>query len=315
MSDAIQKPRLSVYWACSCGGCEIALVNLHEKLLEVDRYFDFMFCPCLMDTKTEAIAALPDGAIAVTLFNGGIRTEENLEMARLMRRKSETLVGYGACAMSGGIPALGNMGGREAQLRGIFVDAPSNANRGGVVPRTRSAVGGLELELPELLSRVRGLGEVVDVDYWIPGCPPEPRQVWSVLETLIGGSPRPPKGSVLGGGASSVCDECARQKGDKRIAGFVRGYEVKPDAERCLLEQGILCMGLATRDGCGALCPTVNMPCSGCYGAPEGVIDQGAKMIAALGSFLAADVEDLADPAGTLYRYSMAHAPTGRSES
>ena len=76
------KPKLSVYWGASCGGCEIAIANLHEKILLVDQYFDFMFCPCLLDTKRKDIEALPDGNIALTLFNGAIRTEENEEMAR-----------------------------------------------------------------------------------------------------------------------------------------------------------------------------------------------------------------------------------------
>src|SRR5690242_9073197 len=80
MSD---KPKLAMYWAASCGGCEIAVVNLHEKLLDVDAAFDFMFCPCLMDTKKKDIEAMPDKSIAITLFNGAIRTDENAEMAHL----------------------------------------------------------------------------------------------------------------------------------------------------------------------------------------------------------------------------------------
>jgi F420-non-reducing hydrogenase small subunit len=309
VSNPKGRAKLSVYWACSCGGCEIALVNLHEKLLEVDRHFELVFCPCLMDTKAEAVAAMPDGSIAITLFNGGIRTEENLEMARLMRRKSAVLLAYGACAIAGGIPALANLTAGEARMRGIFVDAPSNDNPRCVIPATRVSVPEGELELPAMLDRVRGLGEVVDVDYWIPGCPPEPRQIWSVLAALFAGGPLPPKGSVLGAGVSSVCDECAREKHDKRIAGFVRGYEVEPDPSLCLLEQGLVCMGAATRDGCGALCPKVNIPCAGCYGASAGAIDQGAKMIAALGSALEADMGAIADPAGTFYRYSMSRVP------
>ncbi len=81
-------------------------------------------------------------------------------------------------------------------------------------------------------------------------------------------------------------------------------------------------MGIATRSGCGALCPKVNMPCTGCYGPPEGVFDQGAKMVAALGSIIdIGDVKGLTedeinkrvdevitsipDFAGTFYKYSL----------
>lgn len=318
-----EKPKLSVYWAASCGGCEIALVNIHEKLIEVDRHFDFMFCPCLLDTKIEEIEALPDGAIALTLFNGAIRTAENLEMAHLMRRKSRVLVACGSCAADGGIPALANLGSAQQHLRGIFLEAPSNENRAGTLPRLRSRVPEGELELPEFLPAVRSLRDVVDVDYRIPGCPPEPFQIANVLDAIIRGETLPPKGSVLGGGLSSVCAECAREKNDKKIAAFVCAFETPADSGRCLLEQGVVCMGIATRDGCGALCPKANMPCIGCYGPPEGVADQGAKMVAALGSVLDlggykgmdeqqaiaradAAADGIPDPAGTFYKFSLA---------
>lgn len=297
------KPKLAIYWASSCGGCEVAVVNLHLGLLEVDRHFDFVFCPCLLDTKTRDVEALADGAIAITLFNGAIRNSHNLEMARLLRRKSALLVAFGACSTAGGIPALSNLHSREEHWRTIY---------GGAPPRPRSHVPEGDLELPEFFERVRTLGDAVEVDYFIPGCPPEPAQVWKVVEALVAGGPLPARGSVLGGGVSSVCRECAREKNDKRVAGLVRAHEIVADRERCLLEQGVVCMGIATRDGCGARCPAVNMPCTGCYGPPDGVRDQGAKMIAALGSVLdAAQRQEIADPAGVFYKFSLAGSLAG----
>lgn len=282
------KPKLAVYWASSCGGCEIALVNLHERFLEVDRHFDLVFCPCLMDAKVADVEALPDGAIAVTLFNGAIGTAENAEMARLLRRKSRTLVAFGACSGSGGIPALRNLLPR--------------AERPGAPQR--------ELELPELLAAVRTLSQTVEVDYFIPGCPPEPARIWEVVEAIVSGGPLPARRSVLGGGVSSVCAECAREREDKQISRLFRTHEVAPDASRCLLDQGLLCVGPATRDGCGALCPQVNMPCSGCYGPPDGVLDQGGKMIAALGSSPGHGAT-VADAAGAFYKFTLAGSLLG----
>lgn len=318
-----EKPKLGMYWASSCGGCEIALVNIHERILEVDRHFDFIFCPCLLDTKKRDVEALADRAIAITFFNGAIRTAENEEMANLLRAKSELLIAFGSCSGGGCIPALSNLHSLEAHLRTNFQNSPSLDGAAGTVPQTRTSVPEGELELPEFFDVVKTLDQVVEVDYFIPGCPPEPHQIWDVVDTVIQGKPLPSKGSVLGGGHSSVCEQCTREKGNKKIPRLYRIFEIEPDNRRCLLEQGIVCMGVATRDGCGALCPQVNFPCTGCYGPPEGVADQGAKMLAAVGSVLnigeykgmteqeLAEKTDallakMPDPAGTFYKYSLA---------
>jgi F420-non-reducing hydrogenase small subunit len=279
------KPKLAIYWAASCGGCEVSVVNLHEKLLDVVAAFDFMFCPCLLDTKKKDIEALDDGEIAVTLFNGAIRTSENLEWARLLRRKSNILVAFGACAYGGGIPGLSNLHDRESHLRAIYLDNPSIDNPEGVLPTGKFSLPQGEVELPSFDAKVKRLADVVPVDYSVPGCPPESEQIWNVVAALDAPTP-PARGSVVGAGKSSVCDECERSRTDKRIEKFRRVWEFVPDREECLLEQGIACMGVATRSGCGGLCPQVNMPCIGCYGPCEGTYDQSAKMISAIGSII-----------------------------
>ena len=322
------KPKLSMYWASSCGGCEIALVNLHEKILDVDNHFEFVFCPCLLDTKKKDVEAMPDGSIAITFFNGAIRTEENEEMAHLLRRKSQLMVAFGACSCQGGIPALSNFHTRDAHINTIYLEGPTLDNPSRIVPRAQTKVPEGTLHLPVFFDSVKTLDDVAGVDYFMPGCPPEPHQIWNVIEAIIRGLPLPPRGSVIGAGTSSVCDECSRTKGDKTIKEFHRTYEIIPDSTTCLLEQGIVCMGIATRDGCSALCPAVNMPCIGCYGPPEGVHDQGAKMIGALGSILDVGVykglspEQLAekvdavlssipDAAGSYYKFGTASSILG----
>jgi F420-non-reducing hydrogenase small subunit len=285
-----EKPKLALYWASSCGGCEIAVVNLHELFLELTERFDFFFCPCLLDRKRKDVEALPDGALALTLLDGAIRTEENLEMAQLLRRKSRLLVAFGACAQGGGVAALSNLSTRDAHWRAIYSDNRTSATP-ATLPREAFAVPEGQLRLPRFDERVRCLADVVEVDYTVPGCPPEPNQIWAALRSLDDGPRLPPRGSVLGCGPSSVCDECARSREDKRIAGFRRIWELVPEPGRCLLDQGLLCMGVATRGGCGAQCPSANVPCAGCYGPPEGVYDQAAKLVAALGSIL--DISEL----------------------
>jgi len=319
------KPKLTMYWAAACGGCEIALVNLNEKILDVDANFDLMFCPCLLDTKRADIEALPDKDITISLFNGALRTQENVEMAHLLRKKSKILIAFGSCAYEGCIPALGNLSTNKQIFDTVYLNCPSNDNPEKIIPQRHSKVPEGDLEIPAFLDRVKSLGQEVDIDYIIPGCPPEPHQIWNVIQAVLSGAPLPPKGSVIGAGRSSVCDECLRTRSDKKVKELKRTWEIIPDREQCLLEQGLICMGVATRDGCGGLCPKVNMPCTGCYGPAEGVADQGAKMIGALGSIFDIDEiktmkeEDIRqkideitgkipDWAGTFYKYSLAHS-------
>jgi len=152
----------------------------------------------------------------------------------------------------------------------------------------------------------------VDVDYFVPGCPPEEKTTWLALEALIKGD-LPPKGTVISHSTRALCYECPRVREEKKIKKFYRPYEIIPASEKCLLEQGLLCYGVATRGGCGALCPQANMPCTGCYGPVEGVVDQGAHLLSALASVIDSNdpedieriINDIPDPAGTFYRYSL----------
>lgn len=322
-----EKPKLAIYWGGSCGGCEIAVLDLHEKILEVDAALDFMFCPCLLDTKKKDIEALPDGAIAVTFFNGALRTGENVEMAHLLRRKSRLLVAFGSCAKGGCIPALGNFTTKDELLNTVYIDNPSVDNPAGIIPSGTTTSPEGEMLLTPLLERVQHLAQEVAVDYSVPGCPPEAHQIWSVVEAILSGT-LPATGSTVGCGTLTVCDDCDRTKEEKRISAFRRNYEFYPDPTACLLEQGLICMGIATRNGCGAPCTKANMPCTGCYGAPEGVTDQGAKMIAALGSVMdigdttglsedeiaarvAAFLQTIPDYAGLFYKYTLASSTLG----
>jgi len=291
------KPKLAVYWASACGGCEIAFANLGEKLLELTEHLDFVFCPCLLDAKRADVEALADGELAVTLFDGAIRTSENEEWAHLLRRKSRLLVAMGACAHGGGVPALSNLSTRAEHFRSVYLDGTDNPQ--GHLPSARTVVPEGVLTLPVFSERVSRLSDVVPVDYAIPGCPPEEHQLWNVLLLFMGrGGELPAPGSILGAGEASVCAECSRRRSDKKITAFRRPWEFVPDPETCLVEQGIACLGLATRGGCGALCPKVQMPCIGCYGPPEGIYDQGAKLVSALGSALdIGPIRDLRDPA------------------
>ena len=314
----MSKPKLALYWAASCGGCEITILDIEEKILDVANFFDIIFWPCVMDFKYEDVEKLEDGEILITLFNGAIRTSENEHIAKLLRQKSKILVAFGSCAHEGCIPGLANLYPKEEIFEYIYKEAPSVINDDkGIIPQKKTLINGYEIEIPEFYETVRPLDQVVDVDYYIPGCPPQSFQVINVIETLVdiltNNKPLPEKGSILGAGDKTCCDECPRTRKEKRIKTFYRVHEIIPKEDECLLDQGILCMGPATRSGCGALCVKANIPCRGCYGAPPNVKDQGAKMISALSSVIDASTPEearrifskIADQIGTFYRFSL----------
>lgn len=320
---AAGRPKLAMYWAAGCGGCEIALTNINEAILEVDRHFDFMFCPCLLDTKRKDIEALDDGAIFLTLFDGALRTEENLEMAHLLRAKSRLLVAFGACAGGGGVPALANHHGLAHLFDTVYGSLPGIDNPQGIVPRPSSQVAEGELTLPAMLPRVLALHQAVPVDYTMPGCPPEPEQIVAVIRHVAAGLPLPAVGSAIGCRARAVCTECPREKRGVLAPRLLRNFEAIPEPGWCLVEQGFCCLGPATRGGCEALCPALGMPCTGCYGALDADADSGVAALSVLAAALdplpladkdaatmqqraAAALAGVADPVGMFYRYSLA---------
>ena len=92
-----------------CGGCEIALLEIKEKIVEVDANYDVVFWPAATDFKYKDLEAYDDDFIDVCLFNGCIRNSENEHIAKVLRDKSKFLVAFGACAVMGGIPGLANV--------------------------------------------------------------------------------------------------------------------------------------------------------------------------------------------------------------
>jgi F420-non-reducing hydrogenase small subunit len=312
-----EKLKIAFYWAASCGGCEIAVLDINEKILDVVKLADIVFWPVAMDVKYKDVEAMPDKYIDICFFNGSVRSEEQEHMAKLLRRKSKTLVAFGSCAQEGCIPGLANLHDRKEIFSKVYLHSKSISNPNGVLPQTRTEVKEGLLKLPEFYDTVKTLDQTVDVDYYLPGCPPPVKLIANAVDAIAKGA-LPPKGSVLAP-LKSVCDECPRKKENKKISKIYRVHEKVPEPERCLLEQGIICMGPATRSGCGAQCLTVDMPCTGCGGPCPNSPEQGAAMMSALASILGLegeqehyteeDVEALMsqikDPVGTFYMYSL----------
>lgn len=316
MSDN-PKPKFAMYWAASCGGCEIAVLNTHEKILDVDANFEVVFWPVAMDAKYKDVEAMEDGSILLTLFNGGIRNDENEHIAKLLRKKTKLLVAFGSCANEGCIPGLANLGdSREIVYTAFNTITTDNAHQ--VYPMTTYDVPEGEIHIPTIQPILKTLDQVVEVDYYMPGCPPESEQISAVIDLVIrviqGKAQLPPKGSVIGAGNSTVCDECQRKRDVKAIRSFERIWAIAAEPTICLLEQGIPCNGPATRSGCNARCPSAGAQCIGCYGPAEGVVDYGARLISSFASVVDANdpaeidriLDGLVDPVGQFYRFNLA---------
>jgi len=306
------KLKVALYWAASCGGCDIGLLQIGEKLLKLAEAADIVFWPVAIDVKYKDVEAMPDKSIDACLFNGAIRNSEQEHIAKMLREKSKIMIAYGSCAYGGGIPGLANFFNRQMIFERAYIETESTDNKDKIFPQTSYQVPEGKLTLPEFYNTVKTLRQTVDVDYIVPGCPPEEKTTWLALEALIEGK-LPPKGTVISHSAKAVCDDCPLKRDVKKIKKIYRNYEIIPEPEICLLEQGLLCQGIATRGGCGAPCPQANMPCTGCYGPVEGVIDQGAHFLSALTSVIDSNdpeeiqriINDIPDPAGSFYRYSL----------
>ena len=306
------KPKLALYWAAACGGCDVAVLDTNEKILDIANLVDIVFWPIAVDFKYHHVRAMANKSIDLCLFNGAIRSSEQEEIAKLLREKSKVMVAFGACACFGGIPALANFTSRADIFERVYQEAPSNSNEQKTVPLLKTKVTEGELELPELFDTVLTLEQVVPVEYFVPGCPPPVDLILKLVDLYATGK-LPPAGAIIASD-KTLCDECDRIKEEKKITRFYRPHEIITDPKKCLLEQGIICCGPATRGGCGMRCIKANMPCRGCFGPPAGVADQGAKMLSAIASIYQGDgteainkmLEEVVDPAGTFYRFGMA---------
>jgi F420-non-reducing hydrogenase small subunit len=285
----MEKPKINmaVYWGAACGGCCVSVLDVHEQLFTVTEHANLVFWPIALDTKYDDVKDMPDGHIDLTLYNGAIRNSENEEMAHLLRQKSKILVAYGSCAHLGGIPGLANLSTRQELLNRVYFESESTINNKHTLPKTEVKVKEGILELPEFYGEVRALNQVVDVDFFLPGCPPQTERLVEVFLAIVNKEELPPNGSVIGAIDKAQCDECSRKRTEtKSIKQFKRPFEIKDDGETCFLEQGIICMGPATRCGCGHRCIEGNSPCRGCYGPPEGLTDPGAKMMSSIATII-----------------------------
>jgi F420-non-reducing hydrogenase small subunit len=276
-----------------------------ERLLDVLNLVDFVHIPVLMDNKyygqlgDRKHLSLPEADVGI--ISGGIRNAEHLELVEEIRKKCKIVIALGTCATHGGIPSLSNSY-RNSEILDRYYSTETTDR-----PESYPSNG-----IPQLLDSCHALDEKIHVDVYLPGCAPHPDQVFEALVALL--ESRPPNLAD-----KSVCDTCPTRregKGDlKKLTRFLKAPEHKGFAEpldtmRCLLEQGILCMGPVTRAGCGGSkvtprCLSVRVPCRGCYGPVKQDGNQMMDMLNALASN-GIDITSLPE-SKSLLRFSGAH--------
>ncbi|MDR2544885.1 MAG: F420-nonreducing hydrogenase [Methanobrevibacter sp.] len=292
-----EKAKIGTMWLGGCSGCHLSIADFHESLLDVLDLAEFQFSPVLMDTKYDEIPEMD-----VVIIEGGIRNEENRELAEKLREKAGFIINYGTCACYGGVPGLGNLHTVKELETEAYINSQSTVNPEEIVPNE---------EVPHLESRVRPLGEVIEVDLNVPGCPPRSDVVAQAVVSLL-------KGETVELPTTNLCDVCPREKPPAGLAMDVikRQFELgRPEDDLCLISQGLVCMGPATISLCGAECPSAAIQCRGCYGPTTKVSDQGAKMISAIASDYGVEEDKTIDPekvadqlddiVGTFYTYTL----------
>ena len=290
-------------WFAICGGCEVTILDVGEPLLDVLPALEFVHMPVIMDHKLygqtgeEKQMNIPEADVGI--ITGGIRNEENKKLAELMRSRVNTLIAMGSCASFGGIPALAN----QYEISEIY----DRVYRGNSTTDSGETPQG---DVPALLDRVYALHEVVKVDLNLPGCPTTPDMFVGALMHLL-------KGTPFAVAEKSVCDSCPTIREKKAVGTLKRPLEPIEGAGeplnnvRCLMEQGFLCLGPATRAGCGGMdgsaprCIKAYMPCRGCYGPLQLDANPMVDMMGAL-STIGLDPKQIPDRAATFNRFACA---------
>lgn len=223
--------QFAVLQLSGCAGCEVSLLNADAWSTQLK----LVYMPLVVSADD-----VPD--VEILLISGGVRTDEDLYKLRKAVKKAQQVVAVGTCALSGGVA---NLGDRD-EVRALFLAETHRPH------------------VPRLLPKSHPVDAFVEIDLYLPGCPPTPELFMAVLT-----NPQDFQASTI------VCQECGRQKlRDMRPAhllGFQQG-EVLPDI--CLINQGYLCVGSSTRGGCRAPCTRAGHPCVGCRGPSDVFIEK-----------------------------------------
>lgn len=313
-----EKVKVGFLLLGGCAGCEMAVVDLSEKLVDVLEHIEVVFwAPTVADVKYNDLENMENDFIDVAFIDGMIRLDEHIHMANIMRKKAKTIIAFGVCAALGGTAGMGSLHSKEELFEKAFKNTPTTDNPDGVYPQPHCLVDGkYDLTLPVYEDKVRTLDQIIDVDYYIGGCPPTSEHVAAAIGVLLSGQ-MPLKGSWITNG-KAVCDVCERNPAGKEdgqgramVNQIMRTVDGEPDKEICLLQQGYICFGPITQGDCEAACLNVNIPCRGCGGPIPGNEDYGAQALSTIGSIIKDEdvtqqlMEKYPNLAKFFYRYAL----------
>ncbi len=313
----MEKLKIAYLLAGGCAGCDTSMIDTASSLIDFLKNVSLeFFTPTLIDSKYKDLEKVEDKYFDIAFFSGNIRNEEHEKLAKLLRQKSKVLIAFGICASLGGVRGLVNYFPEDEILKRAYIESLSTNNPQGILPSKESKVDIEVLELPELV-RAKALDDVVEVDYYVGGCPPSYKHIKKIFEMILENR-LPEKGSWLTMG-KAVCDVCIRnpifqnrkKENPKEIKRPIDCLEEK----YCFLEKGYLCLGAATQGDCGAPCPKAGNPCRGCGGPVYGDKNFAVKTIALIGSALKDPslIHKIPDKERILYRYSFAKIFGGKN--
>ncbi|MEM3597226.1 MAG: F420-nonreducing hydrogenase [Candidatus Bathyarchaeia archaeon] len=242
--------KVSIVSLTCCAGCISSLLNAGDAFLEIlSEDFEIVYSPTFIDLKE-----IPEVDLAIV--EGGVRTQADENLIMEVRAKSKVLVALGICATHGGITTLGNITSIKKLLEKEYTLIDTS-------------------KLPELKDLMYPICNFVDVDYYIPGCPPMPFLIIHSLKSIVSGKTPMRHHSV-------VCTECHRKIVPAKLDHLYGVYEKEVDPELCLVSQGFVCLGSLTREGCGAPCPRAGFTCFGCRGPADSLLYRSRDIYALL---------------------------------
>ncbi len=219
----------------SCWGCHQSLLNAHLGLLNILPELYIVYWPAVVDFKHASLVARPDGDIVVGFLEGAVRTKEDKANVILMRKKCAIIIAFGTCACYGSVLGLANLYDKEDLIKRKFMETESITDENPKEPTEH---------VPGIEDYIVNVKEIIDVDVFLPGCPPTTENIVAAIMYLL---------SVVGEGPASlnkngnVCDACNLAK------------------EGCFLDKGELCYGPITAAGCELMCPNDGDICFGCF--------------------------------------------------